>query len=197
MIKHPARPRIYLAGPEVFLPNALDIGREKARLADEAGFDGLFPLDQSLTLVGLSPADKASRIYQADRDMMLGCDLAIANLTPFRGVSMDSGTAFEVGYMRALGKPVLGYTNTPIDYRGRAELFRARGIPPGDFDGADLMIEDFGLTENLMIEMGIVASGASVVRVTVAAGAEIADLTGYRACLDQARALFAITPSRS
>ena len=46
---------------------------------------------------------------------MRSCDAAVANLTPFRGVSADAGTAFEVGFMRALGRPVLGYTNTPLD----------------------------------------------------------------------------------
>ena len=50
---------------------------------------------------------------------MRSCDLLIANLTPFRGVSMDSGTAFEVGFMRALGRPVLGYT-TATDTIGSA-----------------------------------------------------------------------------
>jgi nucleoside 2-deoxyribosyltransferase len=189
MSQPPQRPRIYLAGPEVFLPDAHGIGAEKARLAAEAGFEGLFPLDQSLTLDGLSPADKARRIYAADRDMMLACDLAIANLTPFRGVSMDSGTAFEVGFMRALGKPVLGYTNVSDDYRLRAERFRARGIPAGDFDRADLMIEDFGLAENLMIEMAIIESGGTVVRSQVKPGKEAVDLAGFRACLDQARRL--------
>ncbi len=191
MSKPRLRSRIYLAGPEVFLPNALDIGREKARLAAEAGFDGLFPLDQSLTLEGLTPADKAARIYAADRDMMIACDLCIANLTPFRGASMDSGTAFEVGFMQALGKPVFGYTNVAADYRQRAEQFRGRGIPAADFDRPDTMIEDFGLAENLMIEMAIVASGASVVRAVVKPGEVATDLAGYRACLEQARQDFA------
>ena len=183
------RPRIYLAGPEVFLPDAHTIGEEKARLAADAGFEGLFPLDQSLSLAGLSPAEKAARIYGADRDMMLACDLCIANLTPFRGVSMDSGTAFEVGFMRALRKPIFAYTNTSSEYRVRAERFRARGIPAGEFDRPDLMIEDFGLAENLMIEMAIVESGGAVVRSAVKPGKEAVDLAGFRTCLDQARRL--------
>ena len=56
---------------------------------------------------------------------MRTCDLLIANLTPFRGVSTDAGTAFEVGFMRALGRPVLGYTNTIADYRERTERIGA------------------------------------------------------------------------
>src|SRR5215469_7956330 len=34
------RPRIYLAGPEVFLPEARAIGAAKCRLAAEAGLEG-------------------------------------------------------------------------------------------------------------------------------------------------------------
>ena len=33
----------------------------------------------------------------------------LANLEPFRGSEPDSGTAFEVGYALALGKPVYAY----------------------------------------------------------------------------------------
>jgi nucleoside 2-deoxyribosyltransferase len=188
-VKHP---RIYLAGPEVFLPNALEIGRTKAARAAAAGFEGRFPLDQSLSLDGLTNTEKAMRIYVADRDMMHACDLIIANLTPFRGVSMDSGTAFEIGYMRALGKPIFGYTNASADYRTRAEAFRARGIPHGDFDRIDVMIEDFGLSENLMIEQAVIECGAHVVRTAVAPGTEMTDLTGFERCLEQARAHFGL-----
>ena len=87
---------------------------------------------------------------------MRSCDALIANLTPFRGVSMDSGTAFEVGFMQALGRPLAGYTNVTPDYAERARAFRARGPATMDGDRADLEIEDFGLAENLMIEVAIV-----------------------------------------
>ena len=50
------RPRVYLAGPEVFLPDAIAVGAEKCRLCAEYGFEGLFPLDASLELSGLSKA---------------------------------------------------------------------------------------------------------------------------------------------
>src|SRR5690606_5647239 len=124
---HMKRPRIYLAGPEVFLPNALAVGRRKAELCAEAGFDGAFPLDQSLDLDGLSKAEQARRISLANDELMRACDPLIANMTPFRGVSMDVGTPFEIGYMRALGRPVLGYSIVAHDYRRQTEAFRARG----------------------------------------------------------------------
>ncbi len=183
--------RIYLAGPEVFLPDALAVGRAKAEMAREAGFEGLFPLDQSLDLNGLDKLEQARRISLANEALMRSADLLIANLTPFRGVSMDSGTAFEVGFMRALRRPVLGYTNVPADYRRRAEAFRARGIPMGDGDRLGVEIEDFGMAENLMIAVAILESGGTIVEGQAPAGQEMADLAAFGRCLEQARQLFA------
>ena len=180
--------RIYLAGPEVFHPEARAIGEAKARLCAAAGFEGIFPLDASLDLTGLGKAEQAARIYRADVDIMQRCDVMIGNLTPFRGVSMDSGTAFEAGFMRALGRPVLGYSNTAHDYRARADLYRAASRTWPDADGPDLMVEDFELTENLMIEIAIRESGFVVVRRSVPPGGEMTDLGGFEACLVQLRA---------
>jgi len=185
------RPRVYLAGPEVFLPDARAIGAEKCRLAGEAGLEGAFPLDAQLDLDRLPPAEQARRISQANEGLMRSCDALIANLTPFRGVSMDSGTAFEVGFMQALGRPLAGYTNVTPDYSKRVQAFQARGPATMDSDRADLEIEDFGLAENLMIEVAIVSSGCRVVRRAVAAGAELTDLAAFCECLADIARVFA------
>ena len=117
---------------------------------------------------------------------MRSCDALIANLTPFRGVSMDCGTAFEVGFVRALGRPVLGYTNVTADYRARCEAYRRSAPALPDADCPEAQIEDFDGAENLMIEAAIVASGGAVVRTAVPTGQEMRDLEGFRACLVQA-----------
>lgn len=184
-----AMKRIYLAGPEVFLPDATEIGQAKIALMRKAGFEGLFPLDQQLELDGLPKLEQARRISLANEALMRSADLLIANLTPFRGVSMDSGTAFEVGFMRALGRPVLGYTNVPGDYRSRAQAFRDRGIPEGDSDAHGIEIEDFGMAENLMIAIAILESGGSIAECRAPTGSEMADLTAFRQCLEEARRL--------
>jgi nucleoside 2-deoxyribosyltransferase len=189
------RPRIYLAGPEVFLPDPKAAGEAKRALCAAAGFEGVFPLDAVLKLEGLDPAEKARTIGMADEDLIHGCDLLIANLTPFRGVSGDIGTAYEAGYARALGKPVFGYTNVAADYRTRAAQFRAdKGAWPDFGDTIEVEMEDFGLAENLMLDTAIRASGGTLVRTIVPAGQELTDLTGFSRCLEQARAVLAAAP---
>ena len=179
--------RIYLAGPEVFLPDPKGAGQLKCVLAERHGFHGLYPLDATVDLTGLGKPARAQRISAANEQLMRGADALIANLTPFRGVSMDSGTAFEVGFMRALGRPVFGYSNVVPDYKARAAAFRARGIPTGDGDRSDIHIEDFDGAENLMITAAIEASGGMVVRTAVTPGTEIEDLRGFEACLLQVK----------
>jgi nucleoside 2-deoxyribosyltransferase len=185
-----ARPRIYLAGPDVFLPDAVAVGAAKTALCAKYGFEGLFPLDAALDLSGLAKAVQAQRISEANEGLMRSCAGLIANLTPFRGVSMDSGTAFEVGFMRALGRPVFGYSNVLASYVERSRAYRAHGHTEPDADAPDVEIEDFDGAENLMIEIAITASGGHIVRNAVMRGREMRDLSGFEACLLRARAHF-------
>jgi nucleoside 2-deoxyribosyltransferase len=181
------RPRLYLAGPEVFLPDPIEAGRIKCALCDAAGFEGLYPLDNVLDLAGLGKPEQAARISAANEALMRSADAAIANLTPFRGVSMDSGTAFEVGFMRALGRPVFGYSNAAPNYRARAKAFRTRGIPPGDFDAPDIEIEDFDLAENLMIDIAVRAAQGPVTIPRDPAAIDPTSLEGFKRCLEIAQ----------
>jgi len=187
------QPRVYLAGPEVFLPDALVTGKRKIKLCATHGLIGLFPLDQSLDLHGMAPKDQARAIALANEDLMRSADAIIANLTPFRGVSMDSGTAFEVGFMRALGRPVFGYTESADVYRSRCERFRATSGDWRDGDRAAYQIEDFGLAENLMINVAVSETGAAV-ELGHGADPDIADLTAFERCLATAAAI--LTRSR-
>ena len=180
------RPRIYLAGPEVFLPNAMEIGLEKQTICADAGLEGVFPLDTQLDLAGLTKTEQARRIALGNEGLMRSCDAIIANLTPFRGVSMDSGTAFEVGFMRALGKPVFGYTNAGgADYAARAREWRKLPRLPFDCDRPDQEIEDFGLAENLMISVAVSETAGTCVYSTAATIMD--DVVAFRACVAQAQ----------
>lgn len=159
--------RIYLAGPDVFLPDPVAMAQAKKRICAAHGFVGVFPLDKDLDLSGLQPAQAGQRIYRANEELMRGCDLIIANMTPFRGPSMDVGTAFEMGFMRALGRPVLGYTNDGRLFAERIRAFLgiargAGGHPHGDADADGLLIEDFAMIDNLMMHGAVVASRGAI-----------------------------------
>jgi nucleoside 2-deoxyribosyltransferase len=184
------RPRLYLAGPEVFLPDPIEAGRIKCALAAAAGFEGLYPLDNVLDLMGRTKHQQAALISAANEALMRSSDGAIANLTPFRGVSMDSGTAFEVGFMRALGRPVFGYSNATPSYRERALAFRKRGIPSGDYDHSSVDIEDFDLTENLMIDVTVRDAQGAVATFDIPTGGDMTALDGFKQCLLHARKHF-------
>jgi nucleoside 2-deoxyribosyltransferase len=149
--------RIYLAGPEVFFPaeEHQAIVAEKKRLLLEYGLEGIDPLDTELA----SSSNEAKfrrghRIYRANRELMDSCDAIIANLTPFRGISADPGTVFETGYMIGQGKRAFGFT---LDNRYYRE--RAGGT---DLDKLGDTIEDFEMSDNLMIEGGIYSSGGQL-----------------------------------
>jgi nucleoside 2-deoxyribosyltransferase len=192
----PPLPRIYLAGPEVFFPNAVEQGAEKKRLCAEYGFEGVYPLDNEIAGIdALSLEERARRISHGNERLMRSCDLIIANCTPFRSVSMDVGTAFEIGFMQALGKPVLGYSNTPADYAARVREAAQIASAAWDTESNAADIEVFGLAENLMIAVAIQDAGGQFVTQAVAADRMLSDLTGFRTCLDMARRIRLARPS--
>lgn len=180
---------IYLAGPEVFLPDAAAVGQEKKRLCETHGFLGLFPLDAELSL---AQGDASRAIFDANAAMIRRCDAIIANLTPFRGASADAGTVFEIGMAFGLGKPIFAYTNVSENYAvrvlgGRRPAAGAQGLVAED----GLGVEDFGLFDNLMIAQAIRAQGRDVVAQEAAPESRYTDLAGFELCLRQAAAHFA------
>jgi nucleoside 2-deoxyribosyltransferase len=169
-------PLIYLAGPEVFLPNAVQLGAAKKALCEAARFIGLFPLDSDIP----PGAGQDAAIYRANRRMMTAASIGIFNLTPFRGPSADIGTVFELGLMAGMGKPVFGYSNDIRPARARVPDVTQR--PDGDWrDAQDMLVEDFGNADNLMIDHCLVTSGNPIVRID--AGGRLDDLAGFEACL--------------
>jgi len=184
------RPRVYLAGPEVFFPDPVAAGAEKKRLCCQHGYEGVYPLDNVIEgAEHLSPQELARRISHGNERLMRSCDLLIANCTPFRSVSMDVGTAFEIGFMQALGRPVLGYSNTPTDYAARVRATTDAVSHLWDAESNTADIEDFGLAENLMIAVAITEASGLFVTEEVPAERMLSDLTGFCRCLERARAL--------
>lgn len=143
--------RIYLAGPEVFWPNAAEVGRRKKQICLEYGVEGCFPLDNNLELTGQTPYQQGVSIFNENITLMRQCDGVIANMMPFRGPSMDVGTAFEMGFMMALNKPVFGYTADGRCYSDRVNVD----------DGC--AVEQFDMVDNLMLVSAIERSGGQLV----------------------------------
>ena len=174
--------KIYLAGPDVFLPDAVEIGKRKAAICARHGVHGLYPLDNA---VDLTASDASLTIFKGNEAMMDAADAVIANLTPFRGPSADAGTVYELGYMAGRGKFCLAYSNDPASYVERVARFgaltkSADGLLT-DKDG--LAVEDFALADNLMMIHALDLHGARLVTPRQTPADIWHDLTSFEACV--------------
>lgn len=104
--------RVYLAGPEVFSPEAKEMGRLSKWTCSNYGLKGLYPLDNEIEANGKH--ETAQAIVKANIELIDSCDYIIANLNNFRGSNIhpacDSGTAWECGYGIQKGKIVIAHT---------------------------------------------------------------------------------------
>jgi nucleoside 2-deoxyribosyltransferase len=172
-------PKVYIAGPMVFYPDASQRFREMKQILRDCNLEGCAPLDNQLGLETAAPGrDLARAIYKADEDLMHNVEGAIFNLDPFRrGTEMDPGTAFEVGYCKALGLPIVGWTIDARPYPIKVRDFmkeayqldlhetvpNSSGATSGALRDADgILVHSEGLYQNLMIEMAIEAAGGQV-----------------------------------
>lgn len=183
--------KIYLAGPEVFLPEfGKAVFDAKKALCAEFDFEGVSPMDGELDLGRLSAFSQGIAIYRGNLDHMKRCDAVIANMTPFRGVSMDPGTAFEMGFMAATGKPVLGYTHVTSPFHQRSSGYYEHGRADLlEMYSAGTSVERFDMPDNLMMVSAVHESGFRVHQVDVQAGTELTSLEGFRTCLIDLSAL--------
>lgn len=142
--------KVYIAGPDVFEPNAFEVGEQLKAIARSHGFEPLFPFDNEVDLAN-SP-NPSLDIFIGNRDLIDAADLVIANLSPFRGIEPDSGTVWEVGYAIGRGKPVIGYLASAETMQQR--ILRMEGRPEETTaltDRQGKTIEPFGHMLNLML----------------------------------------------
>ncbi len=179
--------RVYLAGPEVFLPDALAIGQRKRDICERHGMTGLYPLDNA---VDLSAGDASLQIFKGLEEMMDAADAVIANLTPFRGPGADPGTVYELGYMAGRGKSCFGYCNDPAPYAERVARFMkvTTASEKRLIDGDGLTVEDFGLPDNLMMVHALELHGSPLVMPQSRPGDIWHDLTAFETCVRLAAA---------
>jgi nucleoside 2-deoxyribosyltransferase len=159
----------------------------KKHICQQYGLEGVFPLDNAIDLQNLSPPAQGVAISRSNEELMRSCDAVIANMTPFRGPSMDVGTAFEMGYMRALGKLAVGYTNVKSNFFSRVAAFirqffkqPIRKTEPQRYeDPLGMAVENLNLTDNLMLDGAVMHSGGRIIRESVPRQGQYTALTGF------------------
>ena len=186
--------KIYLAGPDVFLPDAVEIGKRKAAICARHGVSGLYPLDNA---IDLAAGDASLTIFKGNEAMMDAADAVIANLTPFRGASADAGTVYELGYMAGRGKLLFAYCNDPALYATRVVRFDTvtKSADGHQTDSHGLTVEDFGLPDNLMMIHALDLHGAPLITPRQAPVDIWRDLTSFEACVVLAAARATGQPS--
>jgi nucleoside 2-deoxyribosyltransferase len=189
---------IYLAGPTVFEPDPDASFSAMKLICARHGLEGVSPLDNQIGLEGIAPGrDLLHRIVAADIALMRRLDGGVFCLDGFRGApEMDAGTAFEIGYMVALGKPVAGWTRDPRQYPLKVQHYFEQGMGAGLMpaeagakggtsgllrDPHGMLVHSEGCVQNAMTEIGIEMAGGAVfadLDWTVAFDAAVALLAG-------------------
>lgn len=144
--------KIYLAGFDVFYPDAIEALDKKKKLCEKYGFIGLAPLDNKVDF-SLPKRDVAKLIYLANIELIKESDILAVNLNSFRHGEPDAGTVFEIGYAVALGKEVYIYVDSKKTMleKTKENDMNCYCRDGAWFDGNGLIIEDFDGMFNLMI----------------------------------------------
>ena len=171
--------RIYLAGPMVFYEDPEAVFNEMKDICARHGLEGIAPLDNQIGVEGEEPGKALNvKIARADFEAMHNVEGGIFCLDPLRrSPEMDVGTAVEIGYMKALGLPMAGWSSDPRNYHDKVSdyfetLFgrsltstapNATGGTSGltrDPDG--MLVHSEGMLQNLMAHGGIELAGGQV-----------------------------------
>jgi nucleoside 2-deoxyribosyltransferase len=152
------RPKVYMAGYEVFQTDAVEIGIQMKQLCTEYGFEGIFPLDKDIQPQP-NKLKTAKAIFEGNVTLIQKADIIIANLNPFRGKEPDSGTVFECGLGYGLGKKLYGFLS---DNRTMAEkLLPETEASTGLYEDG-MRIENFGLPTNVMLSIPMTIVGGTL-----------------------------------
>lgn len=144
---------VYLAGPAVFHPAARQLFEYLVELCGKHGLTAITPELGALDLSGLDKPAQAAAIRAQNVEKIRAADAVVACISPFRSPGADVGTAWEMGFAEALGKPVIAWSEDPNDYRARVESDPDdKGVHWCRQHG--MIVEDFGLTDNLMLTAG-------------------------------------------
>jgi nucleoside 2-deoxyribosyltransferase len=164
----------------VFEPDPAPIFARMKVICREQGLIGVAPLDNQIGLEHLVPGKSLlESIVRADISLMDELEAGVFCLDGFRrGVEMDTGTAFEIGYMKALGKPMAGWTRDPRGYPEKVAAFFRNTFneslvetvagPVGGTSGLwrdpdGILVHSEGCVQNAMVHVGIELAGGAIV----------------------------------
>ena len=147
----PGRYRVYMAGPDVFRPDYPGFVEHARRIGSDHGLELIFPIEPNdeLTL-----AQQAQYLFHGNVARILSCSAVCANLSPFRGPSVDAGTAVEIGIAIGRNLAISGYSFDAHPYASRVDTKSVGGVLT-DHNG--YLVESFGLSDNLMVVCGLLS----------------------------------------
>jgi len=158
--------KLYLAGPEVFLPNGAEYAEYQRLLCRQYGFLGLHPMDNNIEDMDSTYAT-AVKIYRGDVRQVRECDIVVANCNSFRGLLIDDGTSYELGFCNGLGKPSYGYIRDSRTYNQRVIDMGMFVHDPAEGvfvdDEGYMFVDDFTTLINLMMQCGMTEHGGRLV----------------------------------
>jgi nucleoside 2-deoxyribosyltransferase len=181
----------YLAGPDVFLPDAPAHAARKSAICAAHGITALPPLNEDVASLAAMPEAEAWRvIFAKDIAMMERADIVIANLTPFRGASADAGTLVELGWFLGRGRPIFAYSNSATLFAARSQA-QVAAVPdpmPG------LAVGGFGLPDNLMIPGAVETGGLPILLPKGGADLPFDSLEVFSRCVAAAARRLGVAP---
>jgi nucleoside 2-deoxyribosyltransferase len=161
-------PRIYIAGPDIYHPQNLEIAESKKSICARYGLDAVLATDFLAGVQFVGKAADAAPLFRERLKIIRGCDALIADMTPFRGPGMDPACALEMGIMAGLDRPVVGYTLDPTPYADRMSRLHVEidesltRVGPRLVAPSGMVIEDFSLPDAVMTAGAALARGVPI-----------------------------------
>lgn len=143
-------PVVYLAGPERYEENVLQIYQEMKAICRRHGLYAVTPADNAEGKERIqtdNPYVRAANEFDHCQQHVRDCDAVLANLNNFRGYEISNDVGFECGMAFQLGKKLYGYMDDAdklihkIPHLGEEKEFR-------DQSGSN--VENFDYPANLM-----------------------------------------------
>ncbi len=169
---------VYLAGPDVFYPEALEISAKNKKLLESLGMIGHFPFDNILNPEIFKNPKLAAQTIAANNEKIMQdiCSegrvgVILANMRPWHGPSTDVGTSFEIGFMSALSYfknvIIIGYSEDSRIFEDRVVQDYYKGNVTTDANGRiwgsdGKEVEKFSCADNLMLTSAIEKTGGKM-----------------------------------